>query len=375
MKKIFVRLGRNPHTAYNYIVKFKSKKYFLKFPNYLNNIALKEPKIKIKLKNIFWKSLSKLVLIPKLKVNLNNIDLIHSTNNILLSTSNNWILDTEYFGGLINFNYSKLNEKINYLINIFKSNNFKGIIFWSNAAKKSFTRKIPDLNLKNKLFVLKPCVGVSKKVKQKKKLKKILFIGKNFYEKGGLHVINVFLNLIEKYPFLQLTIVSDLKSIQKDVLSINKGVKFYDFNLSVEDINKLYLDNDLFFFPTFMDTYGMVILEAKAYGLPVITTNCFACPEIITNKKEGFIVKSSFLWHDKDYFFDFSKYSSWDDFSLKSKDYCDNHFDKELFNKIEFLIKNPKQFSKFSKNCIVNSKKSQKVYERKLDFIYLRCLK
>jgi glycosyltransferase involved in cell wall biosynthesis len=46
----------------------------------------------------------------------------------------------------------------------------------------------------------------------------------------------------------------------------------------------------LFVFPSLVEGFGMVLLEAMAAGLPVITTDHTAGPEIMTNGREGFIV-------------------------------------------------------------------------------------
>ena len=47
-----------------------------------------------------------------------------------------------------------------------------------------------------------------------------------------------------------------------------------------------------FFLPTEQDTWGLVINEAMAKGLPVVTTeNCGAGMEMVENNKNGFIVK------------------------------------------------------------------------------------
>lgn len=46
----------------------------------------------------------------------------------------------------------------------------------------------------------------------------------------------------------------------------------------------------LFVFPSLMEGFGMVITEALAAGLPVITTPHTAGPDILTEGKDGFIV-------------------------------------------------------------------------------------
>lgn len=57
-------------------------------------------------------------------------------------------------------------------------------------------------------------------------------------------------------------------------------------------LNKYYEAGDLFVLPTREDIWGLVVNEAMAKGLPVITTNkCVAGTELIENDKNGIIVE------------------------------------------------------------------------------------
>lgn len=56
-------------------------------------------------------------------------------------------------------------------------------------------------------------------------------------------------------------------------------------------LKEYYLAADVFVLPTREDIWGLVINEAMAYGLPVITTNkCIAGTELIENGRNGYIV-------------------------------------------------------------------------------------
>ncbi len=58
-----------------------------------------------------------------------------------------------------------------------------------------------------------------------------------------------------------------------------------------EELSKYYKASDIFVLPTREDIWGLVINEAMAYGLPVITTNkCVAGVELITDYENGFII-------------------------------------------------------------------------------------
>jgi starch synthase len=48
---------------------------------------------------------------------------------------------------------------------------------------------------------------------------------------------------------------------------------------------------DVFVFPSFFEGFGLVILEAMACGLPVITTTATAGPDIISHDQDGWIIE------------------------------------------------------------------------------------
>lgn len=69
-----------------------------------------------------------------------------------------------------------------------------------------------------------------------------------------------------------------------------KNVHFMGF-MSHEKLWKYYKASDLFVFPTRIDIWGLVINEAIANGLPVITTEkCVAGHELVEEGKNGFLV-------------------------------------------------------------------------------------
>lgn len=79
----------------------------------------------------------------------------------------------------------------------------------------------------------------------------------------------------------------------------NELIKQHDINnvhflsfLEYEELNKYYLSADAFVFPTREDVWGLVINEAMANGLPVITTSsCVAGLEMIDKGINGYLVR------------------------------------------------------------------------------------
>lgn len=69
-----------------------------------------------------------------------------------------------------------------------------------------------------------------------------------------------------------------------------KNVHFVGFQ-NKQMLSKYYTASDLFVLPTREDIWGLVINEAMAFGLPVVTTNrCVAGMELIRNGVNGYVV-------------------------------------------------------------------------------------
>ena len=56
------------------------------------------------------------------------------------------------------------------------------------------------------------------------------------------------------------------------------------------DIRPPFWASDFFVLPTYYDPCSLVVFEALACGLPVITTACNGAGEVITEGREGFVV-------------------------------------------------------------------------------------
>ena len=69
-----------------------------------------------------------------------------------------------------------------------------------------------------------------------------------------------------------------------------KNVHFVGFRKK-EDLNQYYRAADLLVLPTWSDVWGLVINEAMAQGLPIVTTDqCVAGVELVENGVNGYIV-------------------------------------------------------------------------------------
>ncbi len=76
----------------------------------------------------------------------------------------------------------------------------------------------------------------------------------------------------------------------REELGLEKNVHFWGFRPR-QELAELYMAADLFCLPTREDIWGLVVNEAMAFGLPVVTTEqCVAGLELVENGVNGYLV-------------------------------------------------------------------------------------
>jgi glycosyltransferase involved in cell wall biosynthesis len=79
--------------------------------------------------------------------------------------------------------------------------------------------------------------------------------------------------------------------VDKDLLGAYRDVPYKVlYNLSHPELIHKLCDSDVFAFPTLLEGFAQVILESMASGVPVISTNHSAAPDLYRDGNEGFII-------------------------------------------------------------------------------------
>ncbi len=138
--------------------------------------------------------------------------------------------------------------------------------------------------------VYKVRLGITKSIEVPKQITatqplKVLFVGILTARKGLLDLIEIANKSID-YP-IQFLLAGSKAEISIDNMPKNVA---YLGHLPQELLSDLYFKSDVLLLPTYLDSWGMVVADALAHGLPVITTiNCGAS-ELI-NSESGFVVQ------------------------------------------------------------------------------------
>jgi glycosyltransferase involved in cell wall biosynthesis len=160
------------------------------------------------------------------------------------------------------------------------------LVAWSEWTKRGLVQdyEVPA----DKITVIPPGVNVHEWRRPKPRVPhadpvKVLFVGGNLKRKGGPLLLEAFRAL--RHLGLELHLVT------KDRLPPEPSVFIYNnLEANSQPLKDLYHSCDIFALPTFGDSLPMVLSEAGASGMAIISTNVAAIPEIVRNGETGLTV-------------------------------------------------------------------------------------
>jgi glycosyltransferase involved in cell wall biosynthesis len=169
---------------------------------------------------------------------------------------------------------------------------------------------------------------IAKKINKSEPIN-ILFLGVDWYRKGGEIVYETFLKLIEAGYNVNLIVCGCIPPVTHSKIEI---IPFLDKN-NISDLNifkQLLNKTHLLFLPSKAECFGIVFCEASAFGIPSITRNTGGISNAVYNGVNGYCLEEN----------------------AKTEDY---------FNVIQKLIENESEYEKLSIS-------SKKIYEDKLNW-------
>lgn len=220
-------------------------------------------------------------------------DLIHSGQS-LLDTNLPYVVDFEHAAVFSGYNQYAFRRPgfVKSLEKILINPKLKKLLAWSDAAGKSLTNFITNEKAKAKVETVYPVFSLGKKIKRTQKEFGFLFIGGNFYEKGGYETILAFEKIMDKYD-CRLTMIGTIPPELAKKYKNHQKIALIG-RVPYEKVVEYYSNSDVFVFPTHYDTYGFVVPEALSFGLPVISTDSFSMPELVEHEKTGLLIKTYF---------------------------------------------------------------------------------
>ena len=163
-------------------------------------------------------------------------------------------------------------------------------------AKDSFNFALKSLPKKNKIHLIHNAVNYQKFHNNKRRNLnqiRIINIGSFVEKKNQSFAIHILKDILDKGYSADLTYLGDGKLIE-DVKKLSEALgvqKFVYFLGNVENVEEHLLRSNIYLHTAIYEPFGLVILEAMAAGLPVITLDGSGNRDIIKHEKNGFIFK------------------------------------------------------------------------------------
>jgi len=284
-------------------------------------------------------------------------------------TKNKWIYVCSHASCFTTFTifdeYFSRSTRLEIIKKLLVKNNFKKLIFLSFAALKTLKTyaRIKEEEILRKTTVVYPAIReinageLTRKVKREKI--HILFVGMDFIRKGGSQLIDAFERLQKQFDNIELTIASwfheidstfdpcDRKKVLYNRINKNPGIIYLNRITRGALFEQYYPNADIYILPTLNDVFGFSLLEAFAFGLPVIATNIHAIPEIVENNSSGLLINIK----NHKFYKDRNRYKNNNDKYIVPKS-LDEQLTEEIYEKLKRLIEDFSLRKKLGKNAL-----------------------
>jgi len=217
-----------------------------------------------------------------------NLGILHQTLN---KGKMNYYAEIDLPFGIHNFNINIQRNNYRKAKEILIKDNLKGIITFSNWAKRNFGLHFGE-EIEKKCITIYPLPynnNFNLDLNKKRKYD-FVFVSKSFITKGGREVIYAFSKLLKnKNQNLKLLCITDLNEAKKSLgnLNIFKNIDWIESNLSEKEVNNYLMNSRCLVHPTLSDSFGVVILEAMSVGCAIIASDIATIPELINKKNLG----------------------------------------------------------------------------------------
>lgn len=121
---------------------------------------------------------------------------------------------------------------------------------------------------------------------------RFLFVGLVNARKGVPLLLAAWRNL--RSAGAELWIVGAASAETKKLLPELPGLRYFG-RVPHDEVGQIMQQCDVFVFPSYFEGFGLVLLEAMASGLPIVTTTATAGPDIVTEGQDGWVIEPGSL--------------------------------------------------------------------------------
>ena len=221
-------------------------------------------------------------------------DMLYSSGHVVWRNEP-WVVDLEMASHLAGYRTSHLMRYARILRSRLESENCRGILVWTDAARESLLRSLKAKDFETKIRVVRltvPSGRVSRKTQSG--LKKVLFVGstnfpEDFHHKGGKEVLRAFEMISREREDVEFIMRSVIPPEFSEASKRVRNLTLIQEPIPWDRMEELFATADIFVFPSHQ-TPAMVFLDAMSYGLPIVTTDVWANREMVLDGVNGILV-------------------------------------------------------------------------------------
>ena len=223
--------------------------------------------------------------------------LIHSCERLLRGSPLPYVLDFEHAELFVLYQRIALSRPWarRVLARALEDERVRCLMPWSEAARASLVPAVGAAaveRLKSRTRVVYPAIRpVAKRPRSRSRERlRVLFVGTAFYEKGAVEAIRAVQRLAASHP-VHLELLSYVPEEWRRRLEGADAVTLHAPG-GADVVKRLYENADVLLFPSHMDTFGYVVLEAMAHGLPVLAPRHLALTELVRDGESGLLFEA-----------------------------------------------------------------------------------
>jgi glycosyltransferase involved in cell wall biosynthesis len=162
----------------------------------------------------------------------------------------------------------------------------------SDATKND----IKKLGTKKPIHVIPNCLQQEESIQTEQKTQQFVYLGRLVFYKNLEVILRAFAIVAKKYPDTKLVIAGDgphKESLQKIVkkLEIVNNIEFAGY-VTPQQKSKLLAESNALLFPSKIEGFGLVMLEAFQQNRPVLVSDIPPMSDIVENEKTGIVIDS-----------------------------------------------------------------------------------
>jgi glycosyltransferase involved in cell wall biosynthesis len=169
---------------------------------------------------------------------------------------------------------------------------------------------------------------------------RFLFVGTQFEIKGGVALLKAFRRVYAQANHARLDVITHLPAEYAHLAEGCLGIHVHEARYSRNEIHEQFMRQaDVLVLPTYVESFGMVALEALAHGLALIATDVYALRELVEDGRNGRLLSPPIsIWDDhlpSALYFDIENAKQY----IRSAD--TTYFEKELMQSIQQFACDP----------------------------------